>query len=223
MVAVTGDGTTFGCAAISLSEAGMAVLEESGSRLGFVPYDSLGYVVPAADVETGTAMTVSTTNGSAFSCAAISQTSSGVAALDASGGRVGFVPYETLQYVLPEGKAGDSLPADCSLPTGVTGVTAGRCGADESEELVPEDGAEASADEEGASGDQGPDENDEASSDEANTDEENEGVWEEAKADGDTAADANASTSAGDSQQADREEAGESEMQVEWSFGEYDE
>ena len=209
MVAVTGDGTTFGCAAISLSEAGMAVLEESGSRLGFVPYDSLGYVVPAADVETGTAMTVSTTDGSAFSCASISQTSAGVAALDASGGRVGFVPYETLQYVLPEGKTGDSLPADCSLPTGVTGVAAGGCGADE----------------EAASGDQGSDENDEASSDEANTDEEREGVWEDAKADGDTAADGDASTgaAAAGTQQAEREEAGESALQVEWSFGEYDE
>lgn len=111
--------------------------------------------------------------------------------------------------MLPEGKTGDSLPADCSLPTGVTGVAAGGCGADE----------------EAASGDQGSDENDEASSDEANTDEEREGVWEDVKADGDTAADGDASTgaAAAGTQQAEREEAGESALQVEWSFGEYGE
>jgi hypothetical protein len=225
----------------------MAVLDEGGSRLGFVPYDSLSYVVPAGEAETGTAMTVRATDGSEFSCAAISQTSAGVAALNTSGARVGFVPYDTLQYVLPESKAGASLDCDCTLPAGI--AAADEAGADPERDTDDEVTEERDTDDEATDEESGgvwEDAADEAEQTEGDAEpaEEEDGLWEDAEEstepvdpeapvveeEGEATADASAEAeadadadAAGDSQRAERETAGESEMQVEWSFGEYDE
>ena len=49
MIALTTDGTSFACASISLTETGLAVLDDDGSRAGFVPFDSLAYVAPTEE------------------------------------------------------------------------------------------------------------------------------------------------------------------------------
>ena len=120
MIALTTDGTSFACASISLTETGLAVLDDNGSRTGFVPYDSLAYVAPTEEGRvTEAPMQVRVEDGSTFGAASISETSGGVAVLDHSGSRVGFVPYDALTHVLPESKTGPTLPADATPPAGV--------------------------------------------------------------------------------------------------------
>lgn len=120
MIALTTEGTSFACASISLTETGLAVLDENGSRIGFVPYDSLSYVAPTEESRIKDApMRVRTEDGSTFGAAAISQATAGIAVLDPSGARVGFVPYDSLTHVLPEAKTGPTLPADATPVDGV--------------------------------------------------------------------------------------------------------
>jgi hypothetical protein len=120
MIALTTDGTSFACASVSLTETGLAVLDDNGSRTGFVPYDSLAYVAPTEESRVEEApMQVRVEDGSTFGAASISETSGGVAVLDHSGSRVGFVPYDALTHVLPESKTGPTLPADATPPAGV--------------------------------------------------------------------------------------------------------
>ena len=274
MVAITTDGTQFGCAGISLTESGIAVLSEGGSRLGFVPYGSLQYVTPCVEdqgAEDGTGLggdlEVVAADGSAFSCASLSQTAAGVATLAPSGERTGFVPYDTLEYVLPEGETGDAS-VDCSLPPGVAGAAEAveqpaaetAEGPEEDEPAEEADEPTEASEEEGVwedAEDQAGSDASAASESTTDADDEEDGLWEEAEestdqvdpeapvveeesgeaatdattdetadVDGEAPADAGAeseTTTEGDSQRAEREAAGESEMQVEWSFGEYDE
>ena len=120
MIALTTDGTSFACASISLTETGLAVLDDNGSRSGFVPFDSLAYVAPTEEGRVKEApMQVRIEDGSTFGAASLSQTGAGVAVLDHSGSRIGFVPYDTLTHVLPESKTGPTLPADATPPEGV--------------------------------------------------------------------------------------------------------
>ena len=120
MIALTTDGTSFACASISLTETGLAVLDDNGSRAGFVPFDSLAYVAPTEESRvTEAPMQVCLADGSTFGAASLSQTSAGVAVLDHSGSRIGFVPYDSLVHALPESKTGPTLPADATPPAGV--------------------------------------------------------------------------------------------------------
>lgn len=193
MIAVTADGTRFGCAGISLTETGVAVLDEGGSRLGFVPYGTLNYVTPCAGAvgsedgtDNGDTMSVVATDGSEFSCAAISQASAGIATLAPSGARTGFVPYESLQYVLPPEKVGEELAADCSLPPGVAGAP-GEEERDEEEGVWEDDDDADDSDEsnadsgEDADESEGHDEESESDNDEPADDEEEDDIWEDAE------------------------------------------
>ncbi len=120
MIALTTDGTSFACASISLTETGLAVLDDDGSRAGFVPFDSLAYVAPTEESRvTEAPMQVRLVDGSTFGAASLSQTSAGVAVLDHSRSWIGFVPYDSLVHALPESKIGPTLPVDATPPTGV--------------------------------------------------------------------------------------------------------
>lgn len=275
MIALTSSGTTFACASVSLTETGLAVLNESGSRIGFVPYDSLEYVAPTEESRVSDPpMRILTEDGSRFGAASISQAAAGVAVLDQSGSRIGFVPYDTLTYVLPEAKTGPTLPADATPVDGVnieeeddggspvweddegesddsdadeggeSGEDAdgeedadGSDGNEESDEYEDADGGEedgseedaggedaggdedaAEGDEEAADGEEYDDETaaggeEESSGDEEATDEDDEPVW------GDDPVEESDRDGSDDAADGEREEAEESELVVEWSFG----
>ncbi|GAB7095702.1 hypothetical protein JCM30237_28560 [Halolamina litorea] len=255
MIALTADGTTFAAAGISLTETGIAVLDEGGSRQGFVPYDSLAYVAPSADAAvTERSRTVVTTDGSEFGAASTSQTGAGVAVLDESGARIGFVPHDSLAHVLPRSKMGGSLPAKTKPAAGIAFADDGEADPnaapiwDEEDDERDENGNDNDSDPDGydPSGndnDSDPDgdetEPSEQPADDADRDVgSDDPVWggepaaesergddeptddgapespRESAAEGETGADDGPTDDAGE-----REEAEESELVVEWSFG----
>lgn len=276
MIALTTAGTTFACASVSLTETGLAVLNESGSRTGFVPYDSLEYVAPTEEAAVSDPpMRILTEDGSSFGAASISQASAGVAVLDASGARIGFVPYDTLTYVLPEAKTGPTLPADATPVDGVNideeddggspvwddgeDDADDECGdgkedadggeeddADGDEDTDGDEGSDGDADEGGSDGDEcedadgGEEDGSDGGEEDADSggeeddgedgesaDEDDEPVWgddpvEESER-GDGADDGSSDDASGDeeshAEDGEREEVEESELVVEWSFG----
>lgn len=120
MIALTTDGTSFACAPISLTDTGLAVLDDNGSRAGFAPVDSLADVAPTEESRVDEApMQVRVEDGSTFGAASLSQTSAGVAVLNYNESRVGFVPNESLRHALPDSMTGPTLPADATPPDGV--------------------------------------------------------------------------------------------------------